>query len=83
MGTDAHWVDLEEPFFAWLAEIDVDLLVGEVELFHCDLEAVSPQAVLVSPECYLGGGAVGWGGGGGHDQWIVKTRRVLDVCLVS
>lgn len=55
----------------------MDLLVGEVELFHCDLEAVSPEAVRVGPERYLGGGA------GGHDQWVVKMIRVLDVCLVS
>ena len=34
---DAYRVDFQEPVFPWLAEVDQNFLVGEVELFHCDL----------------------------------------------
>lgn len=33
---NAYGIELQVPVFAWLAEVDENFLIGEVELFHRD-----------------------------------------------
>jgi hypothetical protein len=55
----AYWVDLKVPWLTRCVEVNYDLLVGQTELFDCNMGTVSPRAAVVCVEGDFGGVAVG------------------------
>ena len=54
----AYRVDLKIPFLTRTAEVNDDLLIGEVELFESSVRTVSPWAAVVGIKCNLWGDAI-------------------------
>ena len=68
---EAYGVDLEVPFLARTAEVNDDLLIGEVKLFESSVSTVSPGTAMIGVKCNLWGDAVSSTraiGCGGHDR---------------
>ena len=56
---EAYGVDFQEAVVPWLAEVDQNFLVGELELSHGNFWPVAPHAGRVGPEGDVGRRAVG------------------------